>query len=150
MSHPPPHHQLSAAAPALPRAGAPPSKSARTADSKSSLRRSVSADSSKHAGSRVSQEITLTLPPALLDALAERVADLLRAGQTARHEVVSPWLDVEHACAYTGLSKDALYKLTAARAIPFRKKAGGQGLRFHRDELDAWMESQYPRLDRLG
>jgi excisionase family DNA binding protein len=62
----------------------------------------------------------------------------------------SPWLNLEGACAYLGFSRDQLYKLTAAHAIPFRKKAGGQGLRFHRDELDAWMETRYPRLDRLG
>ena len=97
----------------------------------------------------MSEQITVTFPAELLDALAERVAALLR---TPRSEDTpgSPWLDLAAACAYTGLSKDAMYKLTAARAIPFRKKAGGQGLRFHRDELDAWMEAQYPRLDRLG
>jgi excisionase family DNA binding protein len=96
----------------------------------------------------LSEKITLTPPPELLDAVAERVANLL--GPTTQPEEGSPWLDVVGACAYTGLSKDALYKLTAARAIPFRKKASGQGLRFHRDELDAWMEAQYPRVDRLG
>ena len=41
-------------------------------------------------------------------------------------------------------------KLTAARAIPFHKKQDGQGLRFHRDELDAWTRDQYPRLDHLA
>ena len=97
----------------------------------------------------MSEQITLTLPAERLDALAARVAALLDPpGRDTQPG--SPWLDVAAACAYTGLSKDALYKLTAARAIPFRKKAGGQGLRFHRDELDAWMEAQYPRVDRLG
>ena len=97
----------------------------------------------------MSEKITLTLPPELLDTLAERVANLLAPAASPAEES-SPWLDVAGACSYTGLSRDALYKLTAARAIPFRKKAGGQGLRFHRDELDAWMEAQYPRVDRLG
>ena len=97
----------------------------------------------------MSEQITLSLPPKLLDALAERVAALLRPARD-EPEPRSPWLDLAAACAYTGLSKDAIYKLTAARAIPFRKKAGGQTLRFHRDELDAWIELQYPRVDRLG
>src|SRR5205807_8513195 len=59
----------------------------------------------------------------------------------------SPWLDVVGACAYLGFSRDRLYKLSAAGAIPCRKKRGGQGLLFHREELDAWVESAYERLD---
>ena len=43
-------------------------------------------------------------------------------------------------CAF---SRDQLYKLTAARAIPFRKKRDGQGLLFHRGELDRWLEAAY-------
>ena len=30
-----------------------------------------------------------------------------------------------------------------AKAIPFRKKLDGQGLLFHRDELDRWVEATY-------
>jgi excisionase family DNA binding protein len=91
--------------------------------------------------------------PELIGALANRVASLVSEQISQQlhtdERPVSPWLTVDQACAYLGFSRDSLYKLTAARAIPFRKKQGGQGLRFHRDELDAWMESQYPRLDRL-
>jgi excisionase family DNA binding protein len=96
----------------------------------------------------VSEALALVVPAELVEALAERVAELLR--DQPRQEPTSPWLDVDGACAYLGFSRNTLYKLTAARAIPSRKKADGQGLRFHRDELDAWMEEQYPRLDRLG
>ena len=95
-------------------------------------------------------DVTVTLPRELLDALAEAIADRLtpRLPAAQSDQVPSPWMDFEAACAYLGFSRDSLYKLTAARAIPFRKKAGGQGLRFHRDELDAWMDQAYPRLDR--
>jgi len=31
------------------------------------------------------------------------------------------------------------------RTRPFRKKGGGQALLFHRDELNNWLESLYPR-----
>jgi len=92
--------------------------------------------------------ITIQLPPELIEELAERIAARLGPRREPAPEP-SPWLDLKGACVYLGLSRDALYKLTAARAIPCRKKAGGQGLRFHRGELDAWMERQYPRLDRL-
>ncbi|MHB8695288.1 MAG: helix-turn-helix transcriptional regulator [Solirubrobacteraceae bacterium] len=95
------------------------------------------------------QPLGIAIPPQLLDALAKRIAALLPPKQPEPPEP-SPWLNFQAACTYLGFSRDTLYKLTAARAIPCRKKAGGQGLRFHRGELDAWMESQYPRLDRLG
>ena len=55
----------------------------------------------------------------------------------------SPWLDVEAALEYLPFSRDQLYKLTAAKAIPFRKKRDGQGLLFHRGELDRWLETAY-------
>jgi excisionase family DNA binding protein len=90
-------------------------------------------------------QLMLAFPEQLLQTLAERIAALLleRRGELA--EIASPWLDVNGAAAYLGFSRDQLYKLTAAQAIPFRKKRGGQGLLFHRDELDRWLESQYLR-----
>ncbi len=88
---------------------------------------------------------TLTLPEELLDALAERVVELLHTRTGALTETRSPWMDVDAALVYLGFSRDKLYKLTAARAIPFRKKRGGQGLLFHRDELDRWLQAQYPQ-----
>ena len=89
-----------------------------------------------------SVELTLAIPTALLDALAERVAAKLSRQPTPQHQS-SPWLDTDGACAYLGLSRNQLYKLTAAQAIPVRKKRRGQGLLFHRAELDAWLEAAY-------
>ena len=54
------------------------------------------------------------------------------------------------AAAYLGFSRDRLYKLTAARAIPCRKKRDGQGLLFHRGELDRWLEREYPPTGCAG
>jgi excisionase family DNA binding protein len=90
-------------------------------------------------------QVTLAVPEQLLQTLAERITGLLleRRGELA--EAASPWLDVRDAAAYLRFSRNQLYKLTAARAIPFRKKRGGQGLLFHRAELDRWLESQYLR-----
>jgi predicted DNA-binding transcriptional regulator AlpA len=91
--------------------------------------------------------ITLGIPTELIERLAQQLAPLVvealnRSGQN------SPWLDFAGALAYTGFTGDKLYKLTAAKAIPFRKKEGGQGLLFHTAELDGWLESHYPRQDR--
>jgi excisionase family DNA binding protein len=97
----------------------------------------------------VSEPLALVVPTELVEALAQRVAELLQA-EMPKGEPPSPWFDVAGACAYLGFSRNTLYRLTAARAIPCRKKEGGQGLRFHRDELDRWMAERYPRLDRLG
>jgi excisionase family DNA binding protein len=98
----------------------------------------------------MSEPLALTIPAELVEAIAQRVAELLRNQHPETASDGSPWLDFTAACSYLGFSRDTLYKLTAAHAIPCRKKAGGQGLRFHRDELDAWMETRYPRLDRLA
>jgi len=86
-------------------------------------------------------ELTLTVPDELLDMLARRIAQLVSDREPQAS--ASPWLDVEAALAYLPFSRDQLYKLTAARAIPCRKKRGGQGLLFHRDELDRWLEAAY-------
>jgi excisionase family DNA binding protein len=94
--------------------------------------------------------LRLELPEALLNDLARRVAELIQPPRDDQANERSPWLTFEQAREYLGFSRDTLYKLTAARAIPCRKKQGGQGLRFHRDELDEWMREQYPQLDRLG
>ena len=95
----------------------------------------------------MSEPLPLLVTGELVEAIAHRVAELLHQQTAPAAESVSPWLDVAGACAYLGFSRDRLYKLTAAAAIPCRKKGGGQGLLFHRAELDAWIETAYERLD---
>jgi excisionase family DNA binding protein len=95
-------------------------------------------------------EITFAIPDDVIKRLAQQIASHLQRQTPPDPESPSPWLTFEQAREYLGFSRDSLYKLTAARAIPVRKKQTGQGLRFHRDELDQWMQDQYPRLDRLG
>jgi excisionase family DNA binding protein len=93
------------------------------------------------------QQLIVTVPAMLVEAIAARAADLT-SERLARETPSSPWLEVERAAAYLGVSRDSLYKLTAARAIPFRKRPGGQRLLFHRAELDQWLEHTYRRQDR--
>ena len=92
-------------------------------------------------GAPTACELSLHVPEELLQALAELVAAHL--GEQLPARVESPWLDFDGAREYLRFSRDQLYKLTAARAIPFRKKRGGQGLLFHRGELDRWLEAAY-------
>jgi excisionase family DNA binding protein len=95
-------------------------------------------------------QLTVTLPDELLEVAAERVVELLLERLPASSASASPWLDFDAALAYLGFSRDRLYKLTAARAIPFRKKRDGQGLLFHRGELDRWLEREYPPTGCAG
>jgi excisionase family DNA binding protein len=94
-------------------------------------------------------QFRVTLPDDLIEAAAERVVELVLERLPAS-PAASPWLDFDAALEYLGFSRDRLYKLTAARAIPFRKKRDGQGLLFHRGELDRWLEHEYPATRCAG
>jgi excisionase family DNA binding protein len=96
-----------------------------------------------------STQVSLVVPDGVIEEAVRRVASLLLPRTRTSRAPESPWLTFEQARGYLGFSRDQLYKLTAARAIPCRKKLNGQGLRFHRDELDSWMDAEYPRLDHL-
>ncbi len=93
-------------------------------------------------------DLSLHLPEELLEGLAELIAARVGTRLPARPE--SPWLDFEGAREYLRFSRDQLYKLTAARAIPFRKKRDGQGLLFRRDELDRWLRAAYEPTGCVG
>jgi excisionase family DNA binding protein len=105
----------------------------------------VSANSDTREDSTSSGGLALQFPDELVEAISQRVARLVGEHLADVCGLRSPWLDFTAARAYLGFSRDKLYKLTAANAIPFRKKRDGQGLLFHRDELDTWLESHYPR-----
>jgi hypothetical protein len=91
---------------------------------------------------------------ALLDALDER-DDALLAERLAPHlaqmldlrpeEPRGGWLDSHSAAQYLGMSRNALHKLTAERAIPFEQEGPGCKLFFKRAELDAWRQSSGTR-----
>lgn len=100
--------------------------------------------------SRAAHELTVVVPDELLQALAERTAELVLARTERTAGLESPWLDFEQAMGYLHFSRDRLYKLTAARAIPFRKKRDGQGLLFHRGELDRWVEAEFESTGCAG
>jgi predicted DNA-binding transcriptional regulator AlpA len=94
-------------------------------------------------------ELTLLAPTELLEPLARLVASRV-AERLPPPRPESPWLDFEGAREYLRFSRDQLYKLTAAKAIPFRKKRGGQALLFHRYELDRWVGAAYESTGCAG
>ena len=49
---------------------------------------------------------------------------------------------MKHAVALTGLSRKTLYKLVAARKIPFYKAENGKTILFDIDELFEWMRER--------
>lgn len=69
-----------------------------------------------------------------LAELARRLAPHLPAPASADDR----WLDSRQAAAYLGITKNALHKLTAAKAIRFEQSAPGGKCWFRRADLDAW------------
>lgn len=63
----------------------------------------------------------------------ERIEKMLSAG-------LSPVMDLDGCSLLTGFSKSHLYKLTAAREIPFYKK--GKCLFFDRSEIENWLKAE--------
>ena len=90
-------------------------------------------------------ELAAAIVGALDDPALDRLADLLATRLAARiktdDQTSAEWLDAAGAAAHLGLTRDALHKLTAARAIPFEQDAPGCKLWFRRTDLDEWRRS---------
>lgn len=74
-----------------------------------------------------------------LDALAVELAPRIRARLLT--DVKPPedaWMGSGEAASYLGMTRQALYKLTSARAIPFTQDTPGGRCWFRRSELDRW------------
>jgi hypothetical protein len=86
-----------------------------------------------------SDGLTLTVPPAMLDLIVERVTDRL----SQRDGVgVERWVGVSQAAAHIGCKPQRIYDLVCRRAssgIPHRKE--GTRLLFKLSHLDRWIES---------
>ena len=77
-------------------------------------------------------QLTVTLPPDQLDALAAQVAQLLADGRD------DGFLDVAGAAAYLSTTPKAIYHQVERGRLPHHR-AGGR-LLFDRAELRAWVE----------
>jgi excisionase family DNA binding protein len=81
--------------------------------------------------------IALELPDAVLDTLAERIAEIVLARMT--FERGSSWLTVEQVAGYLQTTPDAIRALVKRSKIPAHR-AGGR-LLFERDEIDIWVKA---------
>jgi excisionase family DNA binding protein len=70
-----------------------------------------------------------------LAALAARLAPFMPQPEPADGD---RWLTTREAAEYLGMSRSALYQLTAARAIPFEQDQPRGKCWFRRSQLDAW------------
>jgi hypothetical protein len=82
----------------------------------------------------MSDGLIFTIPPAGLEALARRVAELL-ADLPPAAEPASPWLNTEHAAEYLDKQVGTFREEVRAGRWPFRLE--GKRKYFHRAELDA-------------
>lgn len=83
-----------------------------------------------------SNGLALTVPAAMLDAIAERAAELLADRLAAE---TAPWLDVNGAADHLACAPSRIYALVSAKRIPHHRD--GSRLLFRRAELDEWVES---------
>jgi excisionase family DNA binding protein len=80
-------------------------------------------------------EVTIALPDALLELVADRAAERLGA----RLPAVEPWVGIDQAAAHLACKRQRIYDLVSRRTIPHRKE--GSRLLFKLSHLDAWIES---------
>ncbi len=80
-------------------------------------------------------DLALTVPPELLEAIAERAAEIV-GGELAEPE---SWIGVEQAAEHLACGTSRIYSLASAGRIPFERD--GSRLLFRRSALDAWLSN---------
>lgn len=84
-------------------------------------------------------EVALSLPPEVIEAIAQRASELVLAHLRRSDVATSPWLAGARAAAeYLGWPRQRVYKRLTE--LPHHKH--GARLMFRRDDLDAWLEHQ--------
>ncbi len=79
-------------------------------------------------------------PDAVIEAIAQRTADILRPLLAAKAPEADEILDVPKLAKYLGTTDQRIYDAVALAEIPFFKV--GRYVRFKRSKIDAWIESQ--------
>jgi len=93
--------------------------------------------------SPIGRSLVAALDDDALAALAVKLAPLLLKHLPV--PVVDSWIDAKQAAAYLGITPSSLWKLTAARQIPFAQDGPGRKCWFRRSELDLWREGAWKR-----
>ncbi len=73
-----------------------------------------------------------------LDSIHNELSEIKSALATKQEPNSRPFLTLDEACDFTGLSKSTLYRLTSQKQIPHIKRGR---LLFNRTELTAWIQS---------
>lgn len=79
-------------------------------------------------------KLSLDFPPELVEAVAERVVELLDEREPT---TVEPYLDVDGAALLLACPKSRIYSLVSAKRIPHYRD--GSRLLFRPDELRDWV-----------
>jgi excisionase family DNA binding protein len=79
--------------------------------------------------------IDCEFPPELVEAIAERVVELLAPQLNAPDE----WLTAVEAAEYLRCPPSRIYALSSAKRIPLHRD--GSRLLFRRSELDTWVKA---------
>lgn len=88
----------------------------------------------------IGNELTLTLPPTALEAIARRVLELLAEEGRANAPASPPeFLTVDEAAAYLRSDRQRVYDLVSARRLP--KYKDGSRLLIRRADLIAYIEA---------
>lgn len=87
------------------------------------------------ASHRIGAQLSLDVSDEVIEAIAQRAADLL-AERTSREP--ERWIGVEEAAAHLGCPRSRIYRLVSRRAIPYQKD--GNRLLFRRSLLDEWVQ----------
>lgn len=85
----------------------------------------------------MSDGLTFTLPPGIIEAIIEQVTERVTE-RVAEANDRSPWLTAAEAADYLHVPIKTIYNWTSAGCIPHRK-IGGR-LLFHVGELDAFAD----------
>jgi hypothetical protein len=93
----------------------------------------------------VSERLAFEFPESLVDAIAQRAAELVLERQVANVAAAGPrWLYGAQAAAdYLGWPVGRVQKLTAKRQIPHHRLEDEQRVSYRTDELDAWLDQFY-------
>lgn len=85
--------------------------------------------------------LTVTVAPEQIDAIAERAAEIVLARLDASADR-GGWLDVKAAAEYLGCTEGRVRKLVERRQIPYSQEAPGCRVFLSKADLDRWMDER--------
>jgi excisionase family DNA binding protein len=92
----------------------------------------------------VTDPLAITLPPTLIEEIAERAASIVldRLALQDRETRWPEWMDVRTAAEYLGCTPGRVRKLVERRQVPFSQVAPGCRIFLRGRDLDRWLEGR--------